>query len=157
MLYFFNKKTLTYKDVTIKLVLTLIFIELLTIVLCVSIMDDPKQNGLGVKIEVMSHKVTATCYRANVSECDSTPLITADGSKIDTNRVDKLRWIAISRDLEKVYKMGDSIIVEGVGEGYDGIWIIKDRMNRRFKNKIDFLISDKKQGGLFKNVKISKI
>ena len=53
--------------------------------------------------------------------------------------------------------MGDSIIVEGVGKGYGGLWVVKDRMNKRFKNKIDFLISNDKQAGLFKNVKISKI
>ena len=157
MLYLFNKETLTYKNVTIKLILAIILLELVTILLSISIMDEPKQNVLGIKIEVISHEVTASCYRANVNECDSTPLLTADGSKIDTNRVDNLRWVAISRDLEKVYKMGDSIIVEGVGKGYDGVWVIKDRMNKRFKKKIDFLISNEKRGGLFKNVKISKI
>jgi 3D (Asp-Asp-Asp) domain-containing protein len=103
------------------------------------------------------HNVTATCYRANVNECDSSPLLTADGSYIDTNRVDELRWIAISRDLNKVYKMGEKVYVSGIGNGYDGIWTVHDRMNKRFKKKIDFLISKAKMGGLFKNVKISKI
>jgi 3D (Asp-Asp-Asp) domain-containing protein len=96
--------------------------------------------------------VTASCYRANMNECDSTPLITADGSHIDINRVDKLRWIAISRDLEKYHKMGDTILVEGIGKGFDGYWIVHDRMNSRFKKKIDFLISDKIEADLFKKV-----
>ena len=121
--------------------------------ICVTSESKTDTSGVGL----IYHKVTASCYRANINECDSTPLITADGSKIDINRIDRLRWIAISRDLEEIYKMGDSIVVEGVGKGYDGLWVIKDRMNKRFKNKIDFLISNEKQAGLFKNVKISKI
>ncbi len=103
------------------------------------------------------HIVTATCYRAEIGQCDSTPLLTADCSLIDTTRVDELRWIAISRDLNKIYKMGEKVIVSGIGKGYDGIWTIHDRMNKRFKKKIDFLISKEKQGNLFKNVKISKL
>ena len=100
--------------------------------------------------------VTATCYKANYSECDSTPLFTADGSFIDTTRTDELRWIAVSRDLEREgYKMGNKVNVYGVGKDYDGVWTIKDRMNKRFNNKIDFLIKNK-QGNLFNNVIISK-
>jgi 3D (Asp-Asp-Asp) domain-containing protein len=109
------------------------------------------------KKERIYHIVTASCYRAEIGQCDSTPLITADGSIIDTNRVDKLRWIAISRDLNLHYKMGEKVYISGVGKGYDGIWTIRDRMNKRFKKKIDFLISKERKANLFKNVKISKI
>lgn len=102
--------------------------------------------------------VTATCYRTNESETDATPCITADGSIIDTTKIDELRWIAISRDLEASgWEMGDEISVSGIGKDYDGVWIIKDRMNKRFTNKIDFLISKTKQGNLFKNVKVRKL
>ncbi len=108
-----------------------------------------------------SHKhyniVTATCYRAEVGQCDDTPFITADNSVIDVNNIDKLRWIAISRDLNEEYKMGDSVLVSGIDSIYDGVWIIHDRMNKRFKNKIDFLISKELKAGLFKNVKIIKL
>lgn len=39
----------------------------------------------------------ATTYQATVSQCDSTPNRTADGSYIDTNNYQ--RWVALSRDL----------------------------------------------------------
>ena len=109
------------------------------------------------KNEHIYHIVTASCYRAEVGQCDSTPLVTADNSIIDTNRVDELRWIAISRDLNKHYKMGEKVMVSGIGNGYDGIWTIRNKMNKRFKKKIDFLISKGRKANLFKNVKISKI
>ena len=101
--------------------------------------------------------VTATCYRAEVGQCDNTPFITADNSVIDVKNIDKLRWIAISRDLNEEYKMGDSVLVSGIDSIYDGVWIIHDRMNKRFKNKIDFLISKELKAGLFENVKIIKL
>ena len=101
--------------------------------------------------------VTATCYRAESNQCDDTPFITADNSVIDINNIDKLRWIAISRDLNEEYKMGDSVLVSGIDSIYDVVWIIHDRMNKRFNNKIDFLISKDLKAGLFKNVKIIKL
>lgn len=118
------------------------------------------------------HKVSATCYNATVGQTDSTPLVTADGSKIDTTKIDKLRWCAVSRDLEKQYKMGDKIIVTGIGKDYDGVWMIKDRMaktimvkdkktnkmiRKRIFKRIDFLISKDKKANLFKNVTIQKL
>jgi 3D (Asp-Asp-Asp) domain-containing protein len=103
-------------------------------------------------------KVTATCYNAVEGQTNSNPLITADGSFIEVDKIEDIRWIAISRDLEKQdFHMGDSVLVQGVGNGYDGIWTIRDRMNKRFKNKIDFLISENKKGGLFKNIKLIKL
>ena len=102
--------------------------------------------------------VTATCYRATVGQCDATPFITANNSHIDTSRIDQLRWIALSRDLEKHFKMNDSVMISGCRvKHFNGVWYVKDRMNRRFRDKIDFLISDTIQADLFKNVKISKI
>lgn len=73
--------------------------------------------------------VTATCYYP-------TGQLTADGSKIDSLNPLKHRWIAISRDLK--FKFGDTVMIKGVGI-YDGYWIIKDKMNKRFKNRIDLL------------------
>ena len=105
-----------------------------------------------------SRAVTATCYRATVGQCDATPFITANNSHIDTSRIDELRWLAVSRNLEAYYQMDDSVIVSGCRVNhFNGIWYIKDRMNLRFTDKIDFLISDSIQADLFKNVKISKI
>lgn len=61
--------------------------------------------------------VTATVYNATVSQCDSSPLKTADGSKIDIVKLNnnELHWIAISQDLLKNggFKYGDRIMVSG--------------------------------------------
>lgn len=83
------------------------------------------------------HKVTATVYHAVSKQTDSTPLITADGSKINPKRLQ--RWCAISKDLEKYYSMGDTIVVSGT-KHMDGIWIIHDRMHHRWRSKIDLLV-----------------
>ena len=43
----------------------------------------------------------ATTYNAEVNQCDSDPLTTADGSRIDLDKLanGQLRWCALSRDL----------------------------------------------------------
>jgi 3D (Asp-Asp-Asp) domain-containing protein len=86
-------------------------------------------------------EVTATYYNATVQQCDSTPLITADGSFIDTValRNGELRWIAISRDLFKYFDYGDIVIVVSDDMRISGEWIVHDKMNKRLSNRIDFL------------------
>ena len=128
----------------------LLFLVLMPCIMCTR--NDSAKNPTEVVVE-NEPTISASCYHANMSECDSTPLITASNDFIDTNRISELRWVAISRDLNKIYKMDDTIIVSGAGE-YDGIWIVKDKMNKRFKRKIDFLIPKNKKGRLFKDVKI---
>ena len=98
------------------------------------------------KKQVNSYTVTATYYHAKGNECDSKPLITADGSEIDTNLLRKgvVRWVSLSRDLLHrwggEYNYGDTIRVEHENPLLCGLWIIHDCMNRRFKQKIDFLV-----------------
>lgn len=52
--------------------------------------------------------VTITTYNAVRSQCDRSPLITADGTKIDHNKVKsgKQRIVAISRDLLYAIPLG---------------------------------------------------
>lgn len=99
------------------------------------------------------HKVTATVYHATPKQTDSTPLITADGSKINPRNLQ--RWCAISKDLEKYFSMGDTIVVSGT-VNMDGIWIIHDRMHYRWKNKIDLLVP-KTYLNKWSNIKIAKL
>ncbi len=99
--------------------------------------------------------VIASCYQAVKGQTDSTPLITADGTKIGKDPYSQ-RIAAISRDLlDKGFSMGDTIRVEGT-EIYDGLWVIHDKMNKRFTNKIDLLVNEGMKLDLFSNVKISK-
>lgn len=93
--------------------------------------------------------VTITTYNAVRSQCDRSPLITADGTKIDHNKVKsgKQRIVAISRDLLYAIPLGSLIYVEG-----HGYYEVRDTMNSRFKHRIDILQHSSK-----KNFKKDKI
>ena len=89
-----------------------------------------------------SVKVTATMYNAVTGQCDADPLTTAGMYKINPNRASEHKWIAVSRDLLKrwggVFNYGDKVYIKGAGHK-DGIYTIVDTMNKRFRNRIDFL------------------
>jgi 3D (Asp-Asp-Asp) domain-containing protein len=93
--------------------------------------------------------VTLTTYNAVKSQCDSTPLITADGTKIDLKKLKngKIKYAAISRDLLWCIPLGSVIHIEGHGY-YD----VRDTMNERFNHCIDIL-----QHSSQKNFKKEKI
>lgn len=93
--------------------------------------------------------VTITTYNAVMSQCDRSPLITADGTKIDHRKVKsgEQRIVAISRDLLYAIPLGSLIYVEG-----HGYYEVRDTMNSRFKHRIDILQHSSK-----KNFKKDKI
>jgi len=97
--------------------------------------------------------VTATIYHAVEEQTDSTPNITASGYEINMDNPLSDRIIAVSWDLENEYKfkMGDKVHVEGAGV-LDGIWFVRDRMNPRFRKRIDFLVSQDIKGGKWEKV-----
>lgn len=86
-------------------------------------------------------KVLATKYNPVPEQCDSDYLTTADNSSIDLVKLNRyeLKWVAVSRDLLKHFNYGDTILVESDNVNLSGEWVIKDTMNRRFTNRIDFL------------------
>jgi hypothetical protein len=94
-----------------------------------------------VKQEIKPNVVTLTTYNASVSQCDSTPLVTASGFKIDASHPGKHRIIAISRDLKKLFKFGQKVKLSNAGR-FNGVYYVHDVMNKRFKNKIDVLINN---------------
>ena len=87
--------------------------------------------------------VKATMYHPVEAQCDDTPLITADGSRICPINVSDWNWIAVSQDLLKknggIFEYGDKVYIKGTHK--DGIYTIHDCMNKRKKNQIDFLES----------------
>lgn len=91
--------------------------------------------------------VGITLYQPVVGQCDSDPLITADGSKININSLNSgnLKWIAVSQDLikSKRLKFGDKVRVVSGDAMVDGIYYVHDTMNKRWRNRIDILISPK--------------
>ncbi len=89
--------------------------------------------------------VNFTVYNALERQTDSSPLKTADQSLIDKEKLNKgeLKWIAVSRDLLKVFKYGDKVLVKCKKyPKFDGVWTVKDCMAKRWKMKIDFLVAD---------------
>ena len=106
-------------------------------------------------IKLLTILVTATIYHAVPEQTDSTPFITASNSIINADNPQGHRWIAVSRDLEKLgYTFGVKVCVEGAGN-LDGIWTVQDRMNKRFKNRIDFLVNKELKGGKWNKVQLS--
>lgn len=99
--------------------------------------------AIGAKSFNTEREVTATVYHAVEGQTDSTPLITASGFNINPINPMSHRIIAISRNLEKdlCLSFGDYVYVDTPDCAYEGIWRIEDRMNRRFTNKIDFLVN----------------
>ena len=94
--------------------------------------------------EVIFQQVKATMYHPVEEQCDDTPLITADGSKIDPYKVSNWNWIAVSQHMLTrnggPLNYGDTVYVFGT-EHKDGVYVIKDCMNKRKRNQIDFLES----------------
>ncbi len=92
----------------------------------------------------ISYKVTVTTYNPTKEQCDDTPLITADGSKIDPYKVSSWNWIAVSQHMLTrnggPLNYGDTVYIFGT-EHKDGMYIVKDCMNKRKTNQIDFLES----------------
>ena len=111
--------------------------------------------NLSISIVILRTLVTATCYQAVPEQCDADPYVTAFNYHINPEDPLSHKYVAISRDLEEFYSPGDSIYVVGAGE-YDGMWMIADRMNRKWSNRIDFLVNNDSYIDKFTNVKIVK-
>ena len=105
-------------------------------------------QSYGSKSLFITH-VTITTYNAVRSQCDRSPLITADGTKIDNRKVKsgEQKIVAISRDLLYAIPLGSIIDIEGYGR-----YEVRDTMNSRFKHRIDILQHSSK-----KNFKKDKI
>ncbi len=107
---------------------------------------------------------TVTVYNPTRRQCDKSPLVTASNARINKIKLYKneLRWIALSRHLLKRWKgdfnYGDTVRLESGDPSIDGLWIIQDNMNKRFKNCADLLFDSRvKRLGKWKNVKITKV
>tara|TARA_A100001515_G_scaffold58_1_gene98 strand:- start:266 stop:673 length:408 start_codon:yes stop_codon:yes gene_type:complete len=97
--------------------------------------------------------VTATIYHAVEAQTDSTPDITASGYKINMKDPLSDRIIAVSWDLENMYGFTMGTMVHVQGTPYlDGIWFVRDRMNKRWNKRIDFLVPTSIKGGKWENV-----
>lgn len=104
---------------------------------------------------VWKEKVTMTIYSPTNSETDSTPDLTASGFKIDTDNPSKHRIIAVSRDLKrKGWGFNKKVRIRKAGK-YNGVYTIKDLMNKRYKKTIDILVDEDHKPVKLKNVEIT--
>tara|TARA_B100000073_G_scaffold287590_1_gene249475 strand:- start:257 stop:595 length:339 start_codon:yes stop_codon:yes gene_type:complete len=86
--------------------------------------------------------VTVTIYHADPKQTDDTPFITASNKNIDSINPAMHRWIAVSRDLEPLgFTFGACVYIEGINKELDGEWEVQDRMNKRWKKRIDLLVN----------------
>ena len=105
--------------------------------------------------EMRKDTVLLTWYNPVSSQCDADPLITADMSKINLEKLKnrEIKWIAVSRDLLKNYSMGDTVIIESKNSKINGEWVIHDKMNKRFTKRIDLLVAS---GDKYYNLRMPK-
>ena len=86
--------------------------------------------------------VTVTMYHPTKRQTDSTPNITADGTKINIWKASKYRYVAVSRDLLSRWggplNYGDWIVIEGAGKN-SGVYQVRDTMNPKWVKRVDIL------------------
>lgn len=92
--------------------------------------------------------VKTSIYNPVKSQCNRIdPTITASGTKINIYKLKqgKIRYLSVSRDLRKYFPYGTIVSISSCNAYYNGCWKVVDTLNKRFKNKIDFLqdINDK--------------
>ena len=106
---------------------------------------------------------TLTVYNPVKAQCDNSPLVTASNARIDVDKLQRqeIRWIALSRNMLKrwngYFHYGDTVRITSGDPEIDGVWIIQDTLNKRYKNCGDLLFDGHvRKTGKWKNVRISK-
>lgn len=82
------------------------------------------------KYEWKTIRVTATAYNSTIHQTEGDPFIGAFGDSLKPG----VKSIAVSRDL---YRLGLKENTFVTIEGLKGIYLVKDKMHERWKNKID--------------------
>ena len=103
--------------------------------------------------------VVVTMYQPVERQTDSTPNILADGTRIRTQDASNYKFIAVSRNLLKRWggwlDYGDFILLKGT-TGKDGVYQVRDTMNKRWVNRIDILESAGVKPYKFTDAKLHK-
>ena len=111
----------------------------------------------GVRLDGLD--VVVTMYHPVRHQTDRTPDILADGTKITIHKASEYNYVAVSRNLLKRWggwlDYGDFIVLTGT-DGKNGVYQVKDTMNKRFVNRIDILESPGTKPYKFTDAKIKK-
>ncbi|WP_289413774.1 LysM peptidoglycan-binding domain-containing protein [Sulfurovum zhangzhouensis] len=78
-----------------------------------------------------SLRVTATAYTSHAKQTDTTPFLAAWNNRL----IPGMKIIAVSRDLLSLYGMRNGTKVRIAG--LPGIYRVRDKMNKRYKRRID--------------------
>jgi len=106
-----------------------------------------------------------TGYHPTVEQCDRTPDITADGTKFDINKAGEYNYVALSRDLLAHFnkrgadiQFSDYVLIKGTPNGaQDGIYQVRDTMNKRHTEWIDILLTPGEKSFYYRNILMHKI
>ena len=114
-------------------------------------------SGYLCNLSAQTTHVTLTCYQPVKGQCNSEPLVTSDGSKINLRHLERgrVKWCAISRDLLWLFPKNKpkKVWIEGYGE-----FEVRDVMHKRHNHRIDILIHPKNSKRIMKkNVKVKII
>jgi len=104
--------------------------------------------------------VTVTMYQPVPRQTDSTPNILADGTRIKVREASNYKFIAVSRNLLRRWggflEYGDWILLRGT-DHKDGVYQVRDTMNKRWVNRIDILESEDVDQYMFPQAEIIKL
>ncbi|RLA80459.1 MAG: hypothetical protein DRG78_10900 [Epsilonproteobacteria bacterium] len=97
--------------------------------------------SINLNAKIVKLEVTATAYNSLPAQTDSTPDIGAWGDKLKIG----MKVIAVSRDLLKMGLKRNSVVRI---KGLPGLYLVKDKMNKRWRNKIDIFMGKSKTKAL---------
>ena len=105
-------------------------------------------------------EVDVTMYQPTYYQTDSSPDVTADGTRIRISKASDYKFVALSRNLLKrwggPFDYGDFILIKGTKDK-DGVYNVRDTMNPKFVNYVDILESTNVKPYKYENVHIYKM
>ena len=105
-------------------------------------------------------EVDVTMYQPIYPQTDTTPDITADGTKIRIQKASEYKFVALSRNLLKrwggAFDYGDFILLKGSGHK-DGVYQVIYTMNPKWVNVVDILESEHVEPYKFTDAHIYKL
>ena len=105
-------------------------------------------------------EVDVTMYQPIYPQTDRTPNITADGTRIRISKASEYKFVALSRNLLKrwggPFDYGDFILLKGA-EDKDGVYQVRDTMNKKWVNVVDILESKHVEPYKYMNAHIFKL
>ncbi len=125
-------KTTSYKIVLMLYIYFMQFRFLFLMILTISCSEEPKEDSEYIWDSVV---VTASAYNSTVRQTSGNPNITAFGDSLKPG----MKYIAVSRDLlRKGLKHNTPVVIEG----FEGIYLVKDKMHHKWRNHIDIYMGE---------------